>query len=153
MKASLPVTQNTMEHGDASLIFFAFDLLFLDGEDIRNLPLVDRKTRLEAFLVAAPAGLRYHDHQIDHGPLFHRLACEHDLEGIVSKRVNGRYEPDRRSWLKTKCLNREEFVVVGWSGVIGALGNRTFLGAQTEADRNKAARRDRLAGGRRRSRV
>jgi ATP-dependent DNA ligase len=37
------------------------------------------------------------------------------LEGIVSKRVNGRYEPDRCSWLKTKCLNREEFVVVGWS--------------------------------------
>ena len=42
------------------------------------------------------------------------------MEGIVSKRINGRYEPDRRSWLKTKCLNREEFVVVGWSDPEGS---------------------------------
>jgi bifunctional non-homologous end joining protein LigD len=48
------------------------------------------------------------------------LACERGLEGIVSKRVNGRYESDRRAWLKTKCLNREEFVVVGWSDPEGS---------------------------------
>jgi ATP-dependent DNA ligase len=59
------------------------------------------------------------------------VAREHRLEGIVSKRVNSRYEPDCRSWLKTKCLNREEFVVVGWSDPeesrhrIGALFRRT----------------------------
>jgi bifunctional non-homologous end joining protein LigD len=47
------------------------------------------------------------------------LACEHDLEGIVLKRTNGRYESDRRTWLKTKCLNREEFVV-GWSDPEGS---------------------------------
>jgi bifunctional non-homologous end joining protein LigD len=76
---------------------------------------VDRKTRLEAFLVGAPDAIRYSDHQIGHGPEFYRIACQHGLEGIVSKRLDGRYEPDRRSWLKTKCLNREEFVVVGWS--------------------------------------
>jgi ATP-dependent DNA ligase len=64
--------------------------------------------------------LRYNDHQIGQGPAFHRLACEHGLEGIVSKRVDGRYEPDRRSWLKIKCLNREEFVVVGWSDPEGS---------------------------------
>ena len=57
---------------------------------------------------------------IGHGPAFNRLACERGLEGIVSKRVNGRYEPDRRSWLKVKCLNREEFVVVGWSDPEGS---------------------------------
>src|SRR5262249_4289986 len=55
-----------------------------------------------------------------HGPEFHRLACNHGLEGIVSKRINGRYEPDRRTWLKIKCLNREEFVVVGWSDPEGS---------------------------------
>jgi ATP-dependent DNA ligase len=76
---------------------------------------VDRKTRLEAFLVGAPYAIRYSDHQIGDGPAFYRVACQHRLEGIVSKRVDGRYEPDRRSWQKTKCLNREEFVVVGWS--------------------------------------
>src|SRR5215831_12100045 len=58
--------------------------------------------------------------QIWRGPAFHRLACEHGVEGIVSKRVNGRYEPDRRSWLKVKCLSREEFVVVGWSDPEGS---------------------------------
>jgi hypothetical protein len=58
------------------------------------------------FLVGAPDAIRYSDHQIGHGPEFHRLACQHGLEGIVSKRLDGRYEPDRRSWLKTKCLNR-----------------------------------------------
>jgi hypothetical protein len=63
---------------------------------------------------------RYVDHQIDRGPAFHQLACQHGLEGIVSKRVDGRYEPDRRSWLKIKCLNREEFVVVGWSDPEGS---------------------------------
>src|SRR5271156_5631770 len=51
---------------------------------------------------------------------FHRLACQHGLEGIVSKRVDGRYEPDRRSWRKIKCLDREEFVVVGWSDPEGS---------------------------------
>jgi DNA ligase D-like protein (predicted ligase) len=107
--------QNAREHGDASLVYFVFDLLFLDGEDLTGLPLIDRKTRLEAFLVGAPDDIRYSDHQSDHGPAFYKLACEHGLEGIVSKRVNDRYEPGRRSWLKIKCLNREEFVVVGWS--------------------------------------
>jgi len=71
---------------------------------------VDRKARLASLLNGAPDSLRYNDHQIGHGPAFHRLACEHSLEGIVSKRTNGRYEPDRRTWLKIKCLNREEFV-------------------------------------------
>jgi DNA ligase D-like protein (predicted ligase) len=119
-RTAFNLIQNAMEHGDASLIFFAFDLLYLDGENLTALPLIDRKTRLEAFLVGTSDQIRYHAHQIDHGPLFHRLACEHALEGIVSKRVNGRYEPDRRSWLKVKCLNREEFVVVGWSDPEGS---------------------------------
>ncbi len=114
-RTAFNLIQNALEHGDASLVYFVFDLLFLDGENLTGLPLVDRKTRLEAFLVGAPDAIRYSDHQIGHGPEFYRIACQHGLEGIVSKRLDGRYEPDRRSWLKTKCLNREEFVVVGWS--------------------------------------
>ena len=119
-KTAFNLIQNASDRGEGSLIFFLFDLLFLDGEDLRSLPLVDRKVRLQAFLVGAPESLRYNDHQIGQGPAFHRLACQHGLEGIVSKRVSGRYEPDRRSWLKTKCLNREEFVVVGWSDPEGS---------------------------------
>jgi ATP-dependent DNA ligase len=68
----------------------------------------------------SPSCLQFADHQIGQGPAFHRLACEHGLEGIVSKRINGRYEPDRRSWLKIKCRNREEFVVVGWGDPEGS---------------------------------
>lgn len=114
-RTAFNLIQNANDTGQGALVFFLFDLLFLDGVDLMALPLVDRKLRLKKLLTGAPNLLRYNDHQIGHGPAFHRLACEHGLEGIVSKRADGRYEPDRRSWLKTKCLNREEFVVVGWS--------------------------------------
>jgi len=114
-RTAFNLIQNAMEHGDASLVYFVFDLLHLDGEDLTGLPLVDRKARLEKLLAGLSGPIRYSYHQIDHGPAFYKIACEHGLEGIVSKRVDDRYEPDRRSWLKTICLNREEFVVVGWS--------------------------------------
>jgi bifunctional non-homologous end joining protein LigD len=119
-RTAFNLIQNATDTGEGSLVFFLFDLLHLDGENMTALPLVDRKTRLACLLNGAPNSLRYNDHQIGHGPAFHRLACEHGLEGIVSKRTSGRYEPDRRTWLKTKCLNREEFVVVGWSDPEGS---------------------------------
>jgi bifunctional non-homologous end joining protein LigD len=119
-KTAFNLIQNASDTGEGALIFFLFDLLFLDGENLMALPVVDRKARLAALMKGAPASLQFNDHQIGHGPAFHRLACQHGLEGVVSKRANGRYEPDRRSWLKTKCLNREEFVVVGWSDPEGS---------------------------------
>src|SRR5262245_44544074 len=119
-RTAFNLIQNATDTGQGSLVFFLFDVLFLDGEDLMALPLVERKTRLASLLKDAPESLRYNDHQIGHGPEFHRLACEHGVEGIVSKRTNGRYEPDRRTWLKTKCLNREEFIVVGWSDPEGS---------------------------------
>jgi DNA ligase D-like protein (predicted ligase) len=125
-RTAFNLIQNATDTGEGSLVFFVFDLLFVDGEDIRDLPLVNRKARLEAFLAGAQKSLRYSDHQIGQGPGFHRVVCEHGLEGIVSKRIDGRYEPGRRTWLKTKCLNREEFVVVGWSD---PEGSRPRIGA------------------------
>jgi len=116
-KTAFNLIQNATK---GSLVFFLFDLLFLDGENLIDLFVVDRKARLEKLLANAPDVLRYNDHQIGQGPAFHRLACQHGLEGIVSKRAYGKYEPDRRSWLKTKCLNREEFVIVGWSDPEGS---------------------------------
>src|SRR5260221_10867256 len=94
-RTAFNLIQNATDTGGGSLVFFLFDLLFLNGEDLMALPVVDRKARLAALLKGAPESLQYNDHQIGHGPAFHRLACEHGLEGIVSKRVNGRYEPDR----------------------------------------------------------
>lgn len=125
-RTAFNLIQNAMETGDAALVFFAFDLLFLDGEDLRALPLIERKAKLEPLLADAPPALRYSDHQIGQGPALYTLACRHGLEGIVSKRTDERYEPDRRTWLKTKCLNREEFVVVGWSD---PEGSRHLIGA------------------------
>jgi bifunctional non-homologous end joining protein LigD len=119
-RTAFNLIQNATDTGQGSLVFFLFDLLHLDGENLTALPLVDRKTRLASLLNGAPESLRYNDHQIGHGPAFHRIACEQGVEGVVSKRINGRYEPDRRTWLKVKCLNREEFVVVGWSDPEGS---------------------------------
>jgi len=119
-RTAFNLIQNATDTGEGSLVFFLFDILHLDGENLMALRLVERKIRLASLLNDAPDSLRYNDHQIGHGPEFHRIACEHGLEGIVSKRINGRYEPDRRTSLKIKCLNREEFVVVGWSDPEGS---------------------------------
>src|SRR5712671_4747551 len=110
-RTAFNLIQNATDTGQGALVFFLFDLLHLEGEDLTSLPLVDRKTRLASLLNGAPNSLRYND-QIGHGPAFHRLACERGLEGIVSKRANGRYEPDRRTWLKIKCLKSQLHEVV-----------------------------------------
>jgi DNA ligase D-like protein (predicted ligase) len=119
-RTAFNLIQNAADTRNGSLIFFLFDLLFLDGEDLSRLPLIERKARLAALLADAPSYLQFTDHQLGRGPAFHRLACEHGLEGIVSKRIDAPYEPGRRTWLKVKCLNREEFVVVGWSDPEGS---------------------------------
>ncbi|HET9848472.1 MAG TPA: non-homologous end-joining DNA ligase [Candidatus Dormibacteraeota bacterium] len=119
-RTAFNLVQNAADTRNGSLVFFLFDLLFLDGEDLRASPLVERKARLESLLADAPPCLQYTDHQLGHGPAFYRVVCEHGLEGVVSKRVNAAYEPGRRTWLKTKCLNREEFIVVGWSDPEGS---------------------------------
>ena len=97
-RTAFNLIQNATDTGEGSLVFFLFDLLFLNGKNLMALPLVERKTRLASLLNGAPNSLRYNDHQIWQGPEFHRIACGHGLEGIVSKRANGRYEPDRRRW-------------------------------------------------------
>ena len=87
-RTAFNLIQNATDTGEGSLVFFLFDLLFLDGENLMALPLLERKSRLASLLNSMPNSLRYNDHQIGHGPEFHRLACEHGVEGIVSKRTN-----------------------------------------------------------------
>src|SRR6266853_4162336 len=72
-RTAFNLIQNATDTGQGSLVFFVFDLLFLDGENLMVLPLVDRKARLQRLLSGAPASLRYNDHQIGRGPAFHRL--------------------------------------------------------------------------------
>jgi bifunctional non-homologous end joining protein LigD len=125
---SFSIVQLASDSGNAAaLVFFLFDLLHLDGEDLRPRPLIERKERLSALLANAPSPLHYSDHQIGHGRAFHDKACAMSLEGIVSKRADAAYAPGNRGlWLKVKCLNREEFIVVGWTD---PEGSRPYLGA------------------------
>jgi DNA ligase D-like protein (predicted ligase) len=125
---SFSLIQNASDTGNAAaLVFFLFDLLCVDGEDLMARPLIERKTRLAALLANVPSPLHYCDHQIGHGRAFHEKACAMSLEGIVSKRADAAYAPGNRGlWVKVKCLHREEFVVVGWTD---PEGSRPYLGA------------------------
>jgi bifunctional non-homologous end joining protein LigD len=120
--------QAASDSGNAdTLVFFLFDLLYLDGEVISVAPLHQRKERLRHLLSNVGMPLQYSDHQIGRGPEFYAKACELSLEGIISKRAEAPYSPgDRGLWVKVKCQNREEFVVVGWTDPEGA---RPWLGA------------------------
>jgi DNA ligase D-like protein (predicted ligase) len=111
----------------AALVFFLFDLLYLDGEDLRDRPLIERKERLRALLASAAPSLHYSDHVVGQGPAFYDKACAMHVEGIVSKRIEAPYTPGNRGlWRKIKCLHREEFIIVGWTE---PEGRRPWLGA------------------------
>ncbi|MDO8801228.1 DNA ligase D [Phenylobacterium sp.] len=98
------------------LIFFAFDLLFVEGEDLRALPLSARKDRLKAVLAKAPANIRYVDHFITAGDAVLQSACRMDLEGIISKRIDAPYRSGRSdTWAKSKCRQGHEVVIGGWT--------------------------------------
>ena len=70
-RTAFNLIQNATDTGQGSLVFFLFDLLFLDAENLMALPLVERKTRLASLLAGAPDSLRYNDHQIEYGPELH----------------------------------------------------------------------------------
>jgi DNA ligase D-like protein (predicted ligase) len=127
-KTSFSMIQTASDGGNAdALVFFLFDLLYLDGEMISTAPLGERKERLRQLLSHTGPPLQFSDHQIGRGPEFYEKVCELSLEGIISKRADASYSPgDRGLWVKVKCQNREEFVVVGWTDPEGA---RAWLGA------------------------
>src|SRR6266403_1650125 len=86
---SFGMIQAASDAGDAAgLVFFIFDLLHLDGDDVAARPLIERKARLAALLSGVAPPLHYSDYHRGHGPAFHAQACELELEGIVSKRAD-----------------------------------------------------------------
>ncbi|HWB81197.1 MAG TPA: DNA ligase D [Nannocystaceae bacterium] len=98
------------------LAYFAFDLLFVDDKDLRSLPLVQRKRELSRICRGAPLPIRFSEHVSGRGGEFFGAACELAVEGIVSKRADSPYQSGRgRDWLKVKCLQRQEFVIVGFT--------------------------------------
>jgi bifunctional non-homologous end joining protein LigD len=103
------------------LVFFAFDQLFAGGDDLRSLPLSDRKARLKDSLAKAPPNLRYVDHFVVAGEAVLQSACRMHLEGIVSKRIEAPYESGRtQTWLKSKCRAGHEVVIGGYTTTNGA---------------------------------
>jgi bifunctional non-homologous end joining protein LigD len=120
-----PALQAALSDGETdNLIFFAFDLLFAEGEDLRPLPLRDRKARLKVLLeaVKGKTRIRYVDHFEMAGDAVLQSACRMSLEGIVSKRLDAPYRSGRgETWQKSKCRAGHEVVIGGWTGEPGQL--------------------------------
>ncbi len=108
------------------LVFYAFDLLHLDGWDLRPCRLDARKAALAAMDVWTDT-VRFSDHIAgDAGPI-RRHACSMGLEGVIAKKADAPYRAGRTAdWVKLKCANREEFVVLGWTP---PAGTRTGIGS------------------------
>ncbi len=115
-RSSFQALQNALKGAPGSIDFFAFDLLELDGEDLTKLPLSERKARLAKILPKGKSRLRFSDHIVGNGEKLLHQFCAANLEGVISKQADGRYVGSRSGgWLKTKCIKRQEFVVVGWT--------------------------------------
>lgn len=129
-RSDFGLLQEALSAGAAGEVHFAaFDLLYLDGFDLRAEPLARRKELLRALVdcTSVQGPLRYVEHHAGHGPAFHASACELLLEGSVSKLADRPWVPGRsHDWRKAKCLARQEFVVVGFTD---AKGSRSGFGA------------------------
>lgn len=97
------------------MVFYAFDLLYRDSADLRDAPLTARKAALRALLEGAPKVLRYSEHFEEDGSTLLRHACRLSLEGVISKLREGTYLSGRgKHWVKSKCAERQEFVIGGY---------------------------------------
>jgi bifunctional non-homologous end joining protein LigD len=115
-RTSFQALQGALKGAPASIDYFAFDLLELDGEDLTGIPLVERKTKLAAVLPKASSRLRLSEHIKGNGEQLLHHFCDAGLEGVISKLATAKYVGSRAgSWVKTKCIKRQEFVVVGWT--------------------------------------
>ena len=113
--------------GESHLRAMIFDLLYLDGEDLRPLPQIERKRQLAKLLAKPPPPLCLSQYVIGDGPGAARAACARGLEGIVAKAIDAPYQDGRGgAWLKVKCVQSDEYAIVGYTTGKGA---RAQLGA------------------------
>ena len=110
--------QNWLQRGnDESLVYYVFDAPYLEGCDLTHTPLLDRKAALANLLPGGDEGLvRYSDHLRGQGEQVVDYVCRAGLEGVVSKRADSSYSSGRSdAWVKFKCLQRQEFVIGGFT--------------------------------------
>lgn len=113
---SFSALQAALSEGETdNLQCYLFDLLYLDGSDLRSEPLVERKRHLRQLLLRNEPKLLYSEHFAEDGPKFLRHVRDMGLEGVVSKRTDSLYQSGRsHDWLKSKCTLRQEFVIAGY---------------------------------------
>jgi len=116
-RSSFSALQQGISEGGRGLTLFLFDALEIDGEDLTPLPNIERKGRLATLLgPGKPPTLLYADHIVGRGEELLRAMCDAGQEGIISKRADAPYRGRRtKCWLKVKCIQRQEFVIVGWT--------------------------------------
>ncbi|OQW32286.1 MAG: hypothetical protein A4E19_19860 [Nitrospira sp. SG-bin1] len=121
---SFQALQNAFDRGrEVRLLYYVFDLLFLNGEDLRSRPLHERKQRLAALLDGLPDNgpLRYGDHIRGQGRIVFETACRRGLEGVIAKQADSPYVAGRtKHWVKVKCHRRQEFVIGGFTDPSGS---------------------------------
>ncbi|AKV02943.1 ATP-dependent DNA ligase [Labilithrix luteola] len=111
----------------AQIVYFVFDLLYFDGVDLRDEPLITRKDTLRTILAYEKPPLRLADHVDERGETFFTHACKAGLEGIIAKRADRPHVSGRgRDWVKVKCQKRQEFAIVGFTP---PKGSRSGIGA------------------------
>ncbi len=122
--------QNSLStHATDSLAYYVFDLLHLNGNDLMQLPLLTRKETLSGILKPKrpSSAIRYSEHWLGDGDSLYDEACRSGLEGVISKRADQPYKSGRgRDWVKTKCVQNQEFVIGGFTD---PAGSRAGLGA------------------------
>ena len=110
--------KSAMTRGQSRLLYYAFDLLHLDGFDLRPAPLADRRSLLAQLLAGSPGGRILMSETIDiqePPELLYRHACELGMEGIVAKRTDAPYRSGRvQTWVKVKCIRRLALPIIGY---------------------------------------
>jgi bifunctional non-homologous end joining protein LigD len=114
--ASFPMLVDALKNGSGDMLYYGFDLLYLDGHDLRDTPLVARKEALAALLAGTGSDrLRYSDHIAGDGDAVFRHASRLGLEGIISKQAAAPYRSGRvKTWLKVKSSQSDPFVIAGY---------------------------------------
>lgn len=114
-KSDFELLQNNLKNKKANFYYCVFDLLALNGEDLRELPLIKRKQKLERVLFKAESNILYSSHTYE-GKKSFEFAKQNNLEGIIAKNINSKYTGKRTNdWLKIKCYLRQEFIIAGYT--------------------------------------